>query len=129
MAVGLDINANHVRAVTEGTVTGTARPLHIGRTTQVWEIRIEDERAKTRLHFAPHPCRGSGGGERFGACLQDAKDSCQWLQPVAVGEPGSHEFAASRSHENGSHGTACGADLGLGIVSGATPEPSGIVSG
>ena len=46
MAVGLDINANHVRAVTEGNVTGTARPLHIGRSTQVWEIRIEDERGK-----------------------------------------------------------------------------------
>jgi 1,4-dihydroxy-2-naphthoyl-CoA hydrolase len=42
LAVGLDINANHVRAVTEGLVTGTARALHIGRTTQVWEIRIED---------------------------------------------------------------------------------------
>jgi 1,4-dihydroxy-2-naphthoyl-CoA hydrolase len=41
-AVGLEINANHVRAVREGTVTGTARPLHLGRRTQVWEIRIED---------------------------------------------------------------------------------------
>jgi len=40
--VGLEINANHVRAAREGTVTGTARPLHLGRTTQVWEIRIED---------------------------------------------------------------------------------------
>ena len=46
MAVGLDINANHVRAVTEGVVTGTARALHLGRNTQVWEIRIEDERGK-----------------------------------------------------------------------------------
>ena len=42
-AVGLDINANHVRAVTAGLVTGTARVLHRGRTTQVWEIRIEDD--------------------------------------------------------------------------------------
>ena len=41
-AVGLEINANHLRAVTEGHVTGTARPLHLGRSTQVWEIRIED---------------------------------------------------------------------------------------
>ena len=46
MAVGLDINANHIRAVTGGIVTGTARALHVGRTTQVWEIRIEDERAR-----------------------------------------------------------------------------------
>ncbi|HET9817725.1 MAG TPA: hotdog fold thioesterase [Rhodanobacteraceae bacterium] len=42
-AVGLDINANHVRAVREGLVTGTARPVHVGRSTQVWEIRIEDD--------------------------------------------------------------------------------------
>jgi len=46
MAVGLDINANHVREVTDGVVTGTARPLHVGRNTHVWEIRIEDERGK-----------------------------------------------------------------------------------
>ena len=41
--VGLEINANHLRAVRSGVVTGTARPLHVGRSTQVWEIRIEDE--------------------------------------------------------------------------------------
>lgn len=41
--VGLEINANHVRGVRSGTVTGTTRPLHVGRSTQVWEIRIEDE--------------------------------------------------------------------------------------
>jgi len=45
-AVGLEINANHVRGVREGYVTGTARPLHIGKTTQVWEIRITDDRDK-----------------------------------------------------------------------------------
>src|SRR5437899_10211336 len=41
--VGLEINANHIRGVTSGWVTGTARPLHRGRTTHVWEIRIEEE--------------------------------------------------------------------------------------
>lgn len=41
--VGIEINANHVRAVREGVVTGTASPLHIGRTTQVWQIEIHDE--------------------------------------------------------------------------------------
>jgi uncharacterized protein (TIGR00369 family) len=41
-AVGVEINANHVRAVTDGLVTGTARPLHVGRALQVWEIRIDD---------------------------------------------------------------------------------------
>ena len=38
LAVGLDINANHIRGVTSGWVTGTARPVHLGRTTQVWQI-------------------------------------------------------------------------------------------
>jgi len=44
--VGLEINANHVRSVREGVVTGTARPIHMGRTTHIWEIRIVDERDK-----------------------------------------------------------------------------------
>ncbi|MBU6198605.1 MAG: hotdog fold thioesterase [Xanthomonadaceae bacterium] len=44
--VGIEINANHVRAVRSGVVTGTARPLHLGRSTQVWEIRIEDEQQR-----------------------------------------------------------------------------------
>lgn len=44
--VGLEINANHLRAVREGVVTGTARALHVGRSTQVWEIRIENEAGK-----------------------------------------------------------------------------------
>ena len=41
--VGIEINANHLRGVRSGTVTGTARPLHVGGRTQVWDIRIEDE--------------------------------------------------------------------------------------
>jgi 1,4-dihydroxy-2-naphthoyl-CoA hydrolase len=41
--VGLEINANHVHPVRSGTVTGVARPIHIGRSTQVWDIRISDE--------------------------------------------------------------------------------------
>jgi uncharacterized protein (TIGR00369 family) len=44
--VGIEINANHLAGVREGVVTGTARALHVGRSTQVWEIRIEDERAR-----------------------------------------------------------------------------------
>jgi uncharacterized protein (TIGR00369 family) len=43
LCVGLEINANHLRAVSSGRVTGTARPVHLGRSTQVWDIRIEDE--------------------------------------------------------------------------------------
>lgn len=41
--VGLEINANHIRSVTSGWVYGTSRPLHVGGSTQVWEIRIETE--------------------------------------------------------------------------------------
>ncbi len=65
-AVGLDINANHVRGVKSGTVTGTARALHLGRSTQVWEIRIEDEAGRlvciSRLTLAVVPVRAITGG-------------------------------------------------------------------
>ena len=46
LCVGQEINANHVRAVREGWVIGTARPAHLGRTSQVWEVRITDEQDK-----------------------------------------------------------------------------------
>jgi 1,4-dihydroxy-2-naphthoyl-CoA hydrolase len=42
-AVGLDINANHLKSATSGWVTGVARPVHIGRTTQVWQIDLHNE--------------------------------------------------------------------------------------
>ena len=64
LTVGLDINANHVRGVRSGSVTGTARALHLGRTTQVWEIRIESEEGAlvciARLTMAVIPARGMG---------------------------------------------------------------------
>jgi 1,4-dihydroxy-2-naphthoyl-CoA hydrolase len=44
--VGVEINANHIRAKREGVVTGTGIPLHVGRSTQVWEIRIVDEQQR-----------------------------------------------------------------------------------
>ncbi|AEG91152.1 hotdog fold thioesterase [Ramlibacter tataouinensis] len=42
-AVGLDINANHLRGAMEGWVYGITRPVHIGRTTQVWQIDLSNE--------------------------------------------------------------------------------------
>ena len=42
-AVGLDINANHLKGVSSGWVTGTARPLHRGRTTHVWQIDLSND--------------------------------------------------------------------------------------
>lgn len=60
--VGIEINANHVRSVRDGVVTGTARALHVGRSTQVWEIRIEDDAGDlvcvSRLTLAVVPARG-----------------------------------------------------------------------
>ncbi len=44
--VGLEINANHIKSVTRGHVTGTTKPIHIGKRTQVWEIRIINEYAE-----------------------------------------------------------------------------------
>jgi uncharacterized protein (TIGR00369 family) len=44
--VGLEINANHLRAKREGIVTATATPVHVGRRTQVWEVRVADEAGK-----------------------------------------------------------------------------------
>jgi 1,4-dihydroxy-2-naphthoyl-CoA hydrolase len=41
--VGIEINANHVRSVTEGWVIGTATPLHSGKSTQIWQITINNE--------------------------------------------------------------------------------------
>lgn len=46
ICVGLEINANHVRAARSGYVTGTATPLHLGSSTHVWDIKIKDEAGK-----------------------------------------------------------------------------------
>jgi len=45
-AVGLEINGNHLRPVEDGVVIGTVRPIHLGRRTHVWDIRIEDEEGR-----------------------------------------------------------------------------------
>jgi 1,4-dihydroxy-2-naphthoyl-CoA hydrolase len=45
-AVGLEINGNHIRAKTEGTVRATAIPVHLGRSTQVWSVEIMDEQER-----------------------------------------------------------------------------------
>lgn len=45
-AVGLSINASHIRSARGGLVTATARPFHLGKTTQVWDIKIENEEGK-----------------------------------------------------------------------------------
>ncbi len=46
-AVGLQINANHIRAVRSGRVHGTARPVHLGRSTHVWQITLVDAQERT----------------------------------------------------------------------------------
>ncbi len=44
--VGLEINANHVRGVRHGWVEGTVKPIHLGRSTQLWEIRVADDKGR-----------------------------------------------------------------------------------
>ncbi len=64
IVVGIEINANHLRAKRDGTVTATATPLHVGRRTQVWDVRIADEAGRavcaSRCTLAVVPRRGDG---------------------------------------------------------------------
>lgn len=59
MVVGVEINANHLRAVRDGYVVGTTTPVHLGRSTQVWDIKIEDAEGRlscvSRLTLAVVP--------------------------------------------------------------------------
>ena len=69
VCVGQEVSASHLRPVRQGeTVTGTARPLHLGRSSQVWEIRVTDRRGRSicvsRLTVAV-VAAGHGGGHRL----------------------------------------------------------------
>jgi 1,4-dihydroxy-2-naphthoyl-CoA hydrolase len=44
--VGLDINANHIRSVKSGWIFGEANPIHLGKMTQVWQIKIKNEKGE-----------------------------------------------------------------------------------
>jgi len=44
--VGMEVNANHLKSVTKGIVTGTAKPVHLGNTTQVWDIIIKNDKGQ-----------------------------------------------------------------------------------
>jgi uncharacterized protein (TIGR00369 family) len=46
IVTGVELNVNHIRAVKEGWVTATAEPLHVGRTTAVWDMRIHDDEGR-----------------------------------------------------------------------------------
>ncbi len=63
VCVGLSLNINHIRMVREGWVYGIARPVHLGKRTQVWDITLEDEDGRlvstTRLTLAVIPRNGS----------------------------------------------------------------------
>lgn len=64
VVVGLELNCNHVRSAREGFVLGTARPIHLGGSTQIWDIRIVDERERlvcvARLTLAVLEASGRG---------------------------------------------------------------------
>ena len=61
--VGLEINANHLRSVSEGVVTATAKPLHLGKSTHVWDIKIHDDKERlfcvSRLTVAIIPIKNN----------------------------------------------------------------------
>ncbi len=65
--VGQEINANHLRSARSGQVTGTARPIHLGNRSQVWDIRIEDEQGRltcvSRLTMSVLESRQSNDGK------------------------------------------------------------------
>jgi uncharacterized protein (TIGR00369 family) len=67
VAVGQEINANHLRPKSEGAVRAVAVPLHVGRTSQVWSIEIRDDKGKLvcvsrcTLAVVPMPARTAGG--------------------------------------------------------------------
>ena len=67
-AVGLDINANHLRSASSGWVTGIARPVHVGRSTHVWHIDVTDEQGRltcvSRITMAILASGGKEGSER-----------------------------------------------------------------
>ena len=67
IVVGIEINANHLRAKRDGVVTATATPLHVGRRTQVWDVRVADEAGRavcaSRCTLAVVP-RPGGAAER-----------------------------------------------------------------
>ena len=46
-AVGMEVNANHLRPVSDGFVTAVCKPVHLGKTSHVWDIRISDDKGKT----------------------------------------------------------------------------------
>lgn len=62
ICVGLEINANHIRSARKGFVTGTVTPLHLGKSTHVWDIKIHDDDQKllcvSRLTVAVVPKKG-----------------------------------------------------------------------
>lgn len=66
--VGLEVNANHLRGLRGGRVTAVARPLHLGRTTHVWDIRLSGEDGKpsciSRLTMAIVPLGEKGPAQR-----------------------------------------------------------------
>lgn len=60
--VGLEINANHVKSAVDGFVIGTCRPIHLGKSTKIWDIRIENEKKElvciSRMTVATFPKKG-----------------------------------------------------------------------
>ncbi|MCS7161882.1 MAG: PaaI family thioesterase [Bacteroidia bacterium] len=63
--VGLEINANHLRAVRQGYVEAEARPIHIGRSTHVWDIRVYEVESRELIAIVRHTVIVLQRGEKF----------------------------------------------------------------
>jgi 1,4-dihydroxy-2-naphthoyl-CoA hydrolase len=74
-AVGIEINCNHIRAVTEGSVIGTCTPLHVGKRTQVWQTDITEEATGKRVAIS-----------RLTVAIIDHGTLSAQKQPVHVGK-------------------------------------------
>lgn len=77
--VGLEINANHLRSVQSGWVEATARPYHLGQSTQVWDVPIVDQMGRlvciSRLTMAVRERRTKSGGKPIGDAMPSSRSA------------------------------------------------------
>ncbi|MCL2790971.1 MAG: hotdog fold thioesterase [Desulfobulbus sp.] len=91
ICVGLEINANHVRPAARGWVVGRATPLHIGKTTQVWQILIRDDAERlvcvSRLTVAMRPAPIPAQAQAAGSSAAGKTAEERWTHPSPFGHP------------------------------------------
>jgi uncharacterized protein (TIGR00369 family) len=88
MVVGLDINANHLKSARSGWVTGIARPVHIGRSTQVWHIDMHNDDGEL-TSLAVEVKQVALGVQSLQRCRQLLRGQLSWIN-------GAHGFGVER---------------------------------